>query len=71
MITMPPTISPIRGRAVPTVVITCRVFSNAISAVADVSIAKSSGSIGRRCRKPRKNSRTCSIESFMSSSDAD
>jgi len=34
MITMPPTISPISGRAVPTVVITVFVFSNAINAVA-------------------------------------
>ena len=63
MITIPPTIRPMAGSAVPAMVMTLFVFSNITSADAVVSMTKLSGWDGRRCRLERIASRVVSIAS--------
>ena len=67
MITRPPTISPIAGNAVPARVMTFLSLSMNASALADVSMKKLSGSLGRSFRRPRITSRTDSIASPIAS----
>jgi hypothetical protein len=65
MITSPPTTRLMAGSAVPAIVMMVFVFSNEVSAEADVSMTKLSGVPGRSRRCPRITSRTVSIASSI------